>query len=117
MGIFDLGVNFDYQWLDNPSAGQDSSAFGVALYLIPEFGNFQLPLRAEYFNEGNSGIYTGASLPAGDGFTLTVTPTFKPSPKTFVRGEVAYISTKEPVFASGTKSDRTILGLEVGLSF
>ncbi|AAC06480.1 outer membrane beta-barrel protein [Aquifex aeolicus] len=116
----DLGLNFDYQWLDDSakSAGQDDSAYGVALYVIPKFetkyGEFSLPLRLEYFDEGSSGIYFGG---ADKGYTLTVTPTFRPTPNTYVRAEVSYVNTDNKVFKNGTKDNKTTLAVELGFTF
>ena len=106
----DLGLNFDYQWLDRPASG---SAYGVALYAIPKFGKFSLPFRAEYFNEGTTNIYSDQN--AESGYTLTLTPTFRPSENTFLRAEVAYISTENSVF-NGRRS-KTTLSFEVGFTF
>ena len=116
VGSIDLGFNLDYQWLDDSAKapGQDDTAYGVALYVIPNFGNISLPIRLEYFNEGTSGIYLGG---ADNGYTFTVTPTFKPSSNTYVRGEVAYVSTDNPVFKGGTKDSKTTVAIEVGFTF
>ncbi|MDQ7038049.1 MAG: outer membrane beta-barrel protein [Aquificota bacterium] len=115
LGKVDVGLNFDYQWLDDPQAGQDESAFGLALYAVPKFGRFSVPVRVEYFSEGTSGIYSGGN--ADKGYTLTITPTFKPAGNTFLRAEVAYISTDGSVFENGTKDSRTTLGVELGFTF
>ena len=116
VGNVDLGLNFDYQWLDDSAKtpGQDDSAYGVALYAIPNFGNISVPVRLEYFNEGTSGIYWGG---ADKGFTVTVTPTLKPTENTFIRAEVAYISTDKKVFKGGTKDNKTTLAIEAGFTF
>ena len=108
----DLGLNADYQWLDNPAPGQDSSAFGVALYATPNLGSLSIPARLEYFYGGTSGIYQG-----GKGFTLTVTPTFRPTENTYVRGEVAYILTDNNIFRNGTENNKTTLSVELGFTF
>ncbi len=61
----------DYQWLDDDKS---KSAYGVALYVIPDFGSFSVPLRIEYVNdERGSNIY-GFS---GGAYSLTLTPTFR----------------------------------------
>ncbi len=112
IGNIDLGLNADYQWLDDPAPGQDSSAFGVALYAIPNLGSLSVPARFEYFYGGTSGIYTG-----GRGFTLTVTPTFRPTGNTYLRGEVAYILTDNNVFRGGTENNKTTLSVELGFTF
>lgn len=113
-GSIDLGLNFDYQWLDDSakSPGQDDSAYGVALYITPNLGQLSVPVRLEYFDSGTSGIYLD-----NKGYTLTITPTLKPTENTFVRGEVAYISTDNKVFKGGTKDNKTTLAVELGFTF
>ena len=116
IGSIDLGLNFDYQWLDDSAKqpGQDDSAYGIALYFIPNFGNISVPVRVEYFDEGTSGIYWGG---ADTGYTATITPTFKPSENTFVRAEVSYISTDNKVFKNGTEDTKTTFAVELGFTF
>jgi len=115
VGSVDLGLNVDYQWLDDAPAGQDDSAYGVAVYLIPNFGNVLVPVRLEYFDEGTSNIYSGMS--AEKGYTVTVTPTLKPADNAFVRAEVSYISTDREVFRSGREDNKTSLAVELGFTF
>ena len=115
LGNVDLGFNLDYQWLDDPGPGQDDSAYGLALYAIPRFGQFSVPVRLEYFNEGTSQIYSDGN--ADKGYTFTITPTFKPTENTFLRAEVAYISTDNNVFKNGTKDNKTTLSVEIGFTF
>lgn len=112
----ELGLNFDYQWLDDSAKapGQDDSAYGVALYATPNFGALSIPVRFEYFDEGTSGIYFGG---ADNGYTVTITPTFKPTENSFVRAEVAYISTDNKVFKNGTEDNKTTLAVELGFTF
>ena len=116
IGSIDLGLNADYQWLDDSakSPGQDDSAFGIALYVTPNFGNVSIPVRLEYFDEGTSGIYWGG---ADKGYTATITPTFRPTENTFLRAEVAYISTDRKVFRGGTKDNKTTFAVELGFTF
>jgi len=85
VGIIDLGLNLDYQWLDN-RAGRRGYAYGIALYAIPNMGNIKLPVRVEYFDEADTGIYTGAP-------------------------------TRSNVFGNLDKNTRTILSLEIGVTF
>ncbi len=116
LGMIDLGVNFDYQWLDTRGSTR-GYAYGIALYAIPNLGNISLPVRVEYFDEGDTGIYTGASVNAENGYTFTVTPTLKPTPSSYIRAEVAYISTKNKVFGNLDKNNRTVAGIEIGVTF
>jgi len=118
VGSVDLGLNVDYQWLDDAPAGRDDSAYGVAVYLIPSFGNVTVPVRLEYFDEGTSRIY----YPDGEaekGYTVTVTPTLKPADNSFVRAEVSYISTDREVFSSGTgtEDNKATFAVELGFTF
>ncbi len=115
LGIIDLGINFDYQWLDTAPSGADTSAYGVALYAIPNFGNISLPVRVEYFSEGTTGIYTGASSPAKSGYSFTITPTLKPTSNSFIRAEAAYLGTQEKVLNG--KNSKTTLAVEAGITF
>ncbi|RUM29529.1 MAG: hypothetical protein DSY42_06295 [Aquifex sp.] len=116
----DLGLNFDYQWLDDSAKtqGQDDSAYGVAIYFIPNFdtsyGKVSLPIRLEYFNEGTSGIYYGG---ADTGYTFTITPTIRPTSNTFVRAEAAYVTTDNKVFKNNTKDNKTTFAFEMGFTF
>ncbi len=116
IGNVDLGLNADYQWRDKTwkdnNPGKDDSAYGVAVYIIPKFENLSVPVRLEYFDGGTSGIYTGDK-----GYTVTVTPTFKPSENTFIRVEVAHVSTDAKIFKGDTKDTKTILALELGFTF
>ena len=116
----DLGLNFDYQWLDDSakSPGQDDSAYGVALYFIPKFetgkGEVSIPVRLEYFDEGTSGIYSSGGE---NGYSITVTPTYRPISNGFIRAEVAYVSTDKKIFKGGTKDNKTTLAVEIGFTF
>ena len=132
----DLGLNFDYQWLDDTAKKQrkqklgvndiDDSAYGVALYFIPKFetgkGEVSIPVRLEYFTEGSSGIYyweegNTRNKYADSGYSITVTPTYKPIPNGFIRAEVAYITTDKKVFKGETKDNKTTLAVEIGFTF
>jgi len=117
VGSVDLGLNIDYQWLDDSASGQDDSAYGVALYIIPSFGSVSVPLRLEYFEEGTSGIYTDVRSPAESGYTVTVTPTFKPAENAFLRAEISYASTDRNYFNNGQDDSRTSLAVELGFTF
>ena len=128
IGNVDLGLNFDYQWLDDTAKKQlkeeleknnvDDSAYGVAVYFIPKFetsvGKFSIPVRLEYFDEGTSGIYYGG---ADKGYTVTVTPTLRPTSNTYIRAEVAYINTDNKIFKGGTKDNKTTIAVEAAFTF
>ncbi|WP_461831741.1 outer membrane beta-barrel protein [Aquifex sp.] len=116
----DLGLNFDYQWLDDSAKqkGQDDSAWGVALYFIPRFetgkGEVSIPVRLEYFDEGTSGIYSGSSKD-NNGWSFTITPTYKPTSNTFVRVEYAYLNTDKKVING--EDNKTTISAEIGFTF
>ena len=114
LGMIDLGVNFDYQWLDDRGTTR-GYAYGVALYLIPNLGDIKVPLRLEYFDEGDTQIYSGTS--AKNGSSITITPTYKPTKNSFVRGEVAYMTVGDYIFDGGKDYRKTTLGLEIGVTF
>ncbi len=111
-GGVDVAVNLDYQWLDDSAKapGQDDDGLGMALYVIPSFGNLKLPLRFEYFDGGNSGIYDGEK-----GYSFTITPTYNFSDNYYVRAELAYINTDAKMFDN--KDNRTTLAVEAGFKF
>ncbi len=110
----DFGLNFDYQWLDNSAKApnQDDSAYGVALYVTPNFESVSVPIRVEYFDSGNSGIYVD-----NKGYTLTITPTIRPSDNTYIRVELSYISTDNKIFKGNTKDNKTTAVLELAFTF
>jgi len=115
----DFGVNFDYQWLDDSSkvAGNDDTAYGIALYLSTKVDVFEIPVRIEYVNDGTSGIY---GIAGDDAWSFTVTPTYRPSDNTFVRAEFAYVNTDGKGFVDdkgNLKDSRTFLGVEAGFLF
>ncbi len=112
LGGVDVAVNLDYQWLDDSakSPGQDDSGLGLALYVIPSFGNLKLPLRFEYFDGGSSGIYEG-----GKGYSFTLTPTYSFSDNYYVRAELAYLNTDDALFNG--KDNKTTLAVEAGFKF
>ncbi|GAB6065374.1 outer membrane beta-barrel protein [Aquifex pyrophilus] len=116
----DLGLNFDWQWLDDSAKqpGQDDNAWGVALYFIPKFetarGEVSVPVRLEYFDEGTSGIYSGSEQD-NNGWSITVTPTYRPTPNTFVRVEYAYLNTDKKVING--EDNKTTLSAEIGFTF
>ena len=117
-----VALNADYQWLDDNAkkalpAGSDDNAYGVALYVIPEFGRFMIPVRLEYVNEGTSEIYGVAGDSA---WSATITPTWSPTNHTYLRAELAYVSTDQKGFTDDKgklKDNRTIVGVEAGFKF
>jgi hypothetical protein len=122
----DVGINFDYQWLDSTAkvSGNDSKGYGVAGYIIPKSGNFSLPVRIEYVNGGSkgkeSGIYANGSNNISKAWTITATPTFRPTKNTYVRAEISYVNSDNKIFAdsSGNKKDTKVsAAAELGFLF
>jgi hypothetical protein len=108
VGSTTVAANLDYHMLSNrvknsaayKGLSRDDNAFGLALYAsMPMGANASLPVRIEYINDGTSGIYgfaatdTGGKYVSNNAYTITITPTYNFSDSTFVRAELAYIST------------------------
>ncbi|WP_457623194.1 outer membrane beta-barrel protein, partial [Persephonella sp.] len=109
-GVAKVGLEFDYTKLDDNLKGAnktlkdknaDDKAYGFALNIDPTISNeISVPIRIEYVDNGNSaktGIPDVDTLGSGiyltgenSTFSITITPTYKPSGNTFVRAEVAY---------------------------
>ncbi|WP_457641485.1 outer membrane beta-barrel protein [Persephonella sp.] len=121
VGGADVGLNLDYQWLDDSAktAGADDTAYGVALYINPSVAqNITVPVRLEYINQGTSKIY--ASSIGESAYSITVTPTYKPTSNTYIRGEVAYVSTDAKAFPDNkgnSKDNKLVVGFEAGFVF
>ncbi|EDP73948.1 outer membrane beta-barrel protein [Hydrogenivirga sp. 128-5-R1-1] len=117
----DIGVNADYQWYDDTAktAGNDDSAYGVALYVIPSLSKtVSIPVRIEYINQGTSGIYAAGIGKNAKSFTIT--PTWKPTENTYLRAEFSYVSTDKKGFTDdkgNNKDSRTFAGVEAGFLF
>lgn len=115
----ELGINADYQWLDDAAKtpGSDDSAYGIALYASTKVDVFELPIRIEYINEGTSGIY---GVAGDDAWSFTITPTYRPTQNTYVRAEFAYVNTDKKGFTDdkgNLKDSRTFIGVETGFMF
>lgn len=118
----DVGINFDYQWLDNTYKDKnnisDKNAYGTALYIKPKFSNLSLPIRIEYIQDNTKGnIY---SAPYKTGYTITLTPTYNISKNSYIRGEISYIKSDEKVFSDSNenkKYTKTSAALELGFLF
>lgn len=118
----DLALNFDYQWLDKTAKqpGKDDNGYGIAFYLIPKSGNISLPIRLEYINDGSKGKENGIYSNVSSAYTITLTPTYKPSNNTYIRAEVSYFKSDNKIFSdksSNLKDSKTSAALEVGFLF
>ena len=122
-GSFDLAANFDYTVLADAAKtpGADDNAYALALYATtPLSGNWTLPMRLEYVDDGSSGIYMGVPGTSNNAYTFTITPTYNFTDSTFVRAELAYISTDQKSGAlvddSGVAQDSNItVGFQAGV--
>ncbi len=107
-GGMDVGVNFDYITTD---ASGDDDAFGLALYVTPKAAGLDVPVRVEYFSDGNSGVYGGVD----SGYSFTVTPTMAVGKSSFLRVELAYMSTdKGDLDGDGTTGDSALSAILQG---
>jgi len=137
IGSVDFGLNFDYQYLDDArkealkSGGAtniEDSAYGVAVYVTPHFTeSIYVPIRFEYINDkdstdnkGDVKDYGGIYGVGGDSaYSISVTPTWKPSKHSFVRAEFDYVKTDKvsaDIFGENEDS-RTVYAIEAGYSF
>ncbi len=91
----DVAVNLDYTMLDNAPTGQDDTALGTAIYVVPSFGAIDVPVRVEFMNDGTSGVYGGVDSAT----TFTVTPTFAFSENALVRAEFSMVNSTNKIFA------------------
>ena len=115
-----LAVNIDYWNWDTAMRGYygSKSSIGGALYVVPRFGHFSLPVRLEYIDQGESRIYTG-NVNAKRIYTATVSPTYTFCKTAYVRIESAYVRADD-TFADKNqtpKNNRICLAAEVGYLF
>ena len=106
-----LGINGDYQWLDSNSS---KKGYGIALYVIPQFGKFSIPIRTEYVKDkDDSGIY-GFNNKGTYSFTLT--PTYKLSEHTTIRAEYSYVKSNDDNAFNGS-DHKGIASLQLSFTF
>lgn len=125
VGGVDLAVNADYQMKAEAvkTAGTDDAAYGIAFYAtVPVMDKVTLPLRVEYVDDGTSGLYgLGGAGASNSAISFTVTPTYHFTDNTFVRAELAYVSTdKKGVFFDdkGNPTDsNTSVAVQTGYLF
>ena len=96
-GPVDLAANIDYIMKAKAAktTGTDDNAIGAAFYVsVKPMDKVVLPMRLEYINDGTSGLYgLGGAGKSNTAITFTITPTYNFTDSTFVRGELAYVST------------------------
>ena len=132
VGMVDLAANIDFQTKAKAAkvSGQDDNAYGFALYAtVPMTANSTLPIRVEYVSDGTSGMYglqytnpTTSNLESNSAYSLTVTPTYNFSSSTFVRAELAYVSTDKKTTTytddKGAATDSNlVIGAQAGVLF
>jgi hypothetical protein len=126
-GNIDLAANLDYigkaKVVKNATPGTDDNATGLALYAsFPMGDKASLPIRFEYINDGTSGLYgltyTGPGpLPSDkskSAYTFTITPTYNFTKATYVRAELAYVTTEKKSLYLDDKGHFTDTSLTVG---
>ncbi len=130
----ETGINIDYQWLDKTAKDKiknsgasnvDSSAIGIAMYISPKISDtLKLPIRVEFIKDGESKAQNGNVIDSGiygvagkSALTFTVSPTWKPNDKSYVRVEASYAKTDKKQEEFDKKNNRTFLGLEIGYIF
>ena len=136
IGSLDVGLNFDYQYLDDEAknalkdAGAtniEDTAYGIAVYLTPHLTpTISVPVRFEYVSDKDSTDAAGNVVDSGiygvggdSAYSLSVTPTWRPNEHSFVRAEIDYVKTdKSSDNIFGTNEDsRTIYAVEAGYMF
>jgi hypothetical protein len=126
-GNISLAANIDYllksDRFKKATTGTDDNAYGIALYASMPMGDkASLPVRIEYVNDGTSGLYgLGAAGASNTAMTFTITPTYNFSDSTFVRAELAYVSTDKKTTYIDDKGAATdsnmIVGFQGGVRF
>ena len=118
-GICSAKLEANYVTADTENAGAtEDSATTYALYASFKFSDcFKLPVRIELVDDNDSGIYSGY-----DGWNVAITPTYNPTPNSFIRVEWVYASDDEEVFAdddgvAGQEDNRTSVIAEFGFLF
>ena len=110
----EIGSNIDLYILEKPATGESSSAVGVAVYVSPTFGKYELPIRLEFVNNGDGPVYSDGTNPiGGNAYSFTITPTMNVSKHSYLRTELGIISTDEKIFAD---SDAVAQNLKMSLA-
>ena len=120
VGNVDLALNLDYwQWEgDMKSVHVDDDSIGGALYIVPHFGKFSIPLRLEYIDQGKSGIYLD-SVDAQQIYAVTLSPTYHILDNAYVRADLGYVKADDGFTDEDgkVKGDRVCLAAEIGYIF
>jgi len=119
LGIVKAGLDIEYIKADDKIKAQNDNAYGIALNLEAKpMSNVSLPVRLEYANAKQSGLFIGN----GYVWTATITPTYNPTKNTFIRAEVSYAksSGNTPWFTNDngeSKTSRTTGAIELGFLY
>lgn len=128
----DVAFNIDFLMkadaIKNATPNTDDSAVGFAIYAsMPVMPKVTIPVRLEYVSDGTSDLYglsggtTSATAVSNSAITLTVSPTYHFSDSTFVRAELAYVSTDKKlpyVDDKGKATDSSVvLSAQAGVLF
>jgi Putative beta-barrel porin-2, OmpL-like. bbp2 len=100
------------------SAHGNDDSIGGAVYVVPHFGKFSLPLRLEYIDQGESQIYLD-SVDAKQIYTATVSPTYHILDNAYVRADLGYVHAEDGFTDKdgNTKSGRVCIAAEIGYTF
>ncbi len=120
VGPVDLGLNVDYWHWDDALADlhEDDSSIGGAFYIVPHFGDFSLPVRLEYIDQGKSAFYLDNEN-AHEIYAVTISPTYRFHTHAFVRADLGYVHAVDGFADSdgNLKNDRICLAAEIGYVF
>jgi Putative beta-barrel porin-2, OmpL-like. bbp2 len=120
IGSVDFGFNMDYwRWDDSLSdLHEDDSSLGGAFYVIPHFGDFSIPLRLEYIDQGKSTFYLD-NVNTHTIYAVTLSPTYRFSPHAYLRADFGYVHADDGFTDSNdnVKNDRVCLAAEIGYTF
>ncbi len=120
IGSVNFGFNLDYWRWEGSLADlhRDDSALGGAFYVIPHFGDFSLPLRIEYIDQGKSAFYLDNEN-THKIYAVTLSPTYHFSSNAYVRADFAYVRADDGFTDSdgNLKNDRVCFAAEIGYTF
>lgn len=120
IGEVDLVLNLDYWHWDGNMADlhEDDSSIGGAFYVVPHFGNFSLPLRLEYIDQGKSAIYLDNEN-AHTIYAATLSPTYRFQSNVYLRTDIGYVRADDGFMDNNgnLKGDRICLAAEIGYTF
>lgn len=126
----DWTLNADVLMLEDAINGDDT-AWGIAVYVAPKIMGVSVPVRGEFFSEGNTLLYSSAAASSPNinigtgagidsGWSVTVTPTWNFANSAFVRAEVAWVQSDSSVFVDSegrAEDNNTSFALQGGFRF